>query len=287
MFKSLPILSKESLKEITSYIDNFAWQLRYDANDTKEQFEAAEKLEVVKYFLAYLGDKILGYWSASYFLNEDQKSAYADFATRFKSESHTVYGKLRPLLSQGLEALSSIEYDELNRHRLPRRKRDIEDRIDEFFDTVDEHFDEILSESNTLNDDKEDGNKPSESTIRKLIESIIHIQRYMLTQGEQHNNLIQAFQFTKMLDMFKNPLLFGWEKYGYGWHSDFWKEGDSMFEYDMFLFNAEEQLVHCLEMLNSDSPFRYFEKEGQMTRILSEVLSDILSKLKSGEFQIS
>lgn len=287
MFKSLPTFSKESLKEMTSYIDNFAWQLRYDANDTEEQFEAAKKLEVVKYFLAYLGDKILGYWSASYFLNDDQKSAYADFVTKFKTEPYTVYGNLIPFFFQGLEALSSIEYDELNQHCLPKRKSDIEDRIGKFFDTIDEHFDEILKESNTLNDDKKDGNKPSESTIRKLIESIIHIQRYMLTQGEQHNNLIQAFQFTKMLDMFKNPLLFGWEKYGYGWHSDFWKEGDSMFEYDMFLFNAEEQLVQCLGILNSDSPFRYFEKEGQMTRILSEVLSDILSKLKSGEFQIS
>lgn len=33
----------------------------------------------------------------------------------------------------------------------------------------------------------------------------------MLENGEIHNQQIKAFQFNKMLDMFKNPLLFAWE----------------------------------------------------------------------------
>ncbi len=108
----------------------------------------------------------------------------------------------------------------------------------------------------------------------------------MLENGEIHNQQIKAFQFNKMLDMFKNPLLFAWEQFKYGWHSDFWKEGDSMIEYDMFLFNSQEHLDKCLLILDMQSPFTNFERNGQITCDLKEILSDISKRISSVEFKV-
>ena len=44
----------------------------------------------------------------------------------------------------------------------------------------------------------------------------------------------------RLYEQLKLPLFFAWQKYKYGWHSDFWKEGDSTFEYMFFELKAEE-----------------------------------------------
>ena len=53
-----------------------------------------------------------------------------------------------------------------------------------------------------------------------------------------------------------------------------------------FLFNAQEHLDKCLYLLNSDSPFKHFERNNQITSDLINVISDISKRLSSGQFKI-
>lgn len=286
MLEQIPIFSKESIKKMADYVCHHSWVLRYDANDTEEQLEAAEMLDLTKHTLALFADHFFGYYPASYFLNKEQKPAYADFLDDLKTDPEYVLNAAHSLLFMGLEALSTVQYDELNQHRNPRRNDDIENQIHQFYLAIDENIDEVIDRL-MQEPQNVDETKPTESQIENLIKSISHIQKYMLEQGEARNNLMQAFEYTKMLELFKNPLLFAWEKFHYGWHSDFWKEGDSMLEYDMFLFNAEKHLAQCLELLNDESPFRHFERNGMITEGLKKVLTDVRNRLKTGEFKIT
>ena len=86
-----------------------------------------------------------------------------------------------------------------------------------------------------------------------------------------------------MLEIYKLPLLGAWQLYQYGWHSDFWKEGDSMFEYMTFQMRAAEILPQLIQSLEEESPFTNFERNSIITNGLLHVYRHLqkqdLSKL--------
>lgn len=285
MLDNNPIFSQENIKRLGGYISDKAYVLANDANDTKDQQEAAEKLSLVKFLMAHMADHFFGYFPASYFLSDDQRMAFADFIDDLKQDPMQVLEILIGFVDDAFNEIDYIEYPEDELYRKPRRDKTIEEDVINFLVEIHKNFGEFHDRLLAA-PQNQDESKPTEARLKALINTISKIQEYMLSQGEAHNQLMQAFQFTKMLDLFKNPLLFAWEQFKYGWHSDFWKEGDSMLEYDMFLFNAQEHLDKCLYLLNSDSPFKHFERNNQITYDLINVISDISKRLSSGQFKI-
>ncbi|MDE6538359.1 MAG: hypothetical protein K2M13_10070 [Muribaculaceae bacterium] len=285
MIDNNPIFSQENIKRLASYISDKAYTLRYDSNDTEEQYDAAEKLSLINYLMAHLADHFFGYFPASYFINDEQRNAFKDFIDDLKQDPMQILEMLIGFVDDAFDELDCIEYPEDEIYRKPKRDAAIEEDVVNFLVEIHKNFGEFHDRlfAPAQNQDK---TKPTETRVRVLLNTISKIQDYMLTQGESHNQLDQAFQYSKMLEMFKLPLLFGWEQYKYGWHSDFWKEGDSMLEYDMFLFNANDHLQNCIATLTTDSPFKYFERNGQITNDLIEILTDISNRLSSGEFKI-
>lgn len=264
MIDNNPIFSKENIKRLAGYISDKAYTLRCDANDTEEQYEAAEKLSLIKYLLAHIADHFFGYFPASYFLNGEQRIAYNDFVDDLKQDPMQILEILIGFTDDTFDEIDYIEYPEDEQYRRPKRDKEIEEEVLDVLVELHKNFAEFRERllAPAQNQDK---TKPNETQLRTLINTVSKIQDYMLTQGEAHDQLVQAFQFAKMLEAFKLPLLFAWEQHKYGWHSDFWKEGDSIFEYDMFLFNADEHIKNCISILSSDSPFTHFERNGELT----------------------
>ena len=285
MIDNNPIFSKENIKRLAGYISDKAYTLRYDSNDTEEQYEAAEKLSLVKYLMAHIADHFFGYFPVSYFLNDEQRNAFNDFIDDLKQDPMQVLEILIGFVDDAFDEVDYIEYPEDEAYRKPKRDAATEDEVVNFLVEIHNNFGEFHDRLFAPSQNQ-DETKPTETRIKVLINTISKIQDYMLSQGEAHNQLVQAFQYSKMLEMFKLPLLFAWEQFKYGWHSDFWKEGDSMLEYDMFLFNAYDHLQNCIDTLTSDSPFKHFERNGQITNDLIEILTDISHRLSSGEFKI-
>lgn len=286
MLDNNPTFSKENIKKLASYADRIAYTLQYDANDTEEQHDAAEKILLIKYLLAHIGDHFFGYFPASYFLNNEQKQPYKDFIDDLKQDPITIIEILVGFVDSAFNEVEYIEYSSDEQYRRPKREKDVENAINDFLEEV-YHNKEEFTQRLYAAPQNQDESKPSEERLSGLINAIGHIQEYMLKQGDAHNQVVQAFQFSKMLEMFKLPLLFAWEQYKYGWHTDFMKEGDSLLEYDMFIFNATEHIKNCISILESESPFRHFERNGQITADLKTILSEVSRRLKSGEMKIS
>ena len=89
-----------------------------------------------------------------------------------------------------------------------------------------------------------------------------------------------------MLEAFKNVLFFAWEKYKYGWHSDFWEEGDSMIDYMMFEVNAENIISDLIIVLKTKSPFELLEKDGAITNGLLSVYQSLQVDLQQGKIKV-
>lgn len=128
--------------------------------------------------------------------------------------------------------------------------------------------------------------KPTSDDITSLIDIISHIQEKFSEIGEKTGDTIIAFQNNKMLETFKNVLFFAWEKYKYGWHSDFWEEGDSMIDYMMFEVNAENIISDLISVLKTKSPFELLERNGAITNGLLSVYQSLQTDIKQGEIKV-
>lgn len=122
--------------------------------------------------------------------------------------------------------------------------------------------------------------KPTATEIKELVSSISHIQNVFLTIGEKTGDTMLAFQNNHMLEMFKNVLFLAWEKYDYGWHSDFWSEGDSMADYLMFEIQAKDIIKELIKVLEWQSPFNSLETDGAITKGLLPIYNALLTKLE-------
>jgi len=76
--------------------------------------------------------------------------------------------------------------------------------------------------------------KPTKEELYEIIVKLSISQKFFAKMSEQVDDPDLGFKVCQMLEEYKSPLLYAWQKYGYGWHSDFWKEGDSMIFYDRF-----------------------------------------------------
>lgn len=121
--------------------------------------------------------------------------------------------------------------------------------------------------------------------IKQLIEVITKIQNQFSEIGHRTGDVMIAIKNNQILEMYKNVLYFAWEKYKYGWHSDFWEEGHSMFDYMMFEMKARDVISELNEVLKESSPFRMIEKNGAISKALMSICEDLVKKLDSGEIK--
>ena len=126
-----------------------------------------------------------------------------------------------------------------------------------------------------------DNSKPSEREIINLIEAITKIQKMNSDYADQSDDpgiTIKIFQFNQFLEMYKNPLLMAWQIYKYGWHSDFWEEGHSMFDYMLFESQAREITGELIKTLEEGAPFAKFDRCSIITNGLLHVYRHMLTQ---------
>lgn len=274
------LFTKESLKEAISTIGKASYTLIYDGNDTQEQITAGKELLQAKWILATISDHIFDYYPLSYFMNKDDKENYPEFWDWFMQHPKKGINNAIRFVEDNFCVLETVTRDEYNQHRLPKRNVEREEHAREVLQEISLNLHEILGLLKGPKNNTDPG-KPSEREIKNLIETINKVQKQYSDLADQRGDnefSLQVFQFSKTLDMFKNPLLLAWEVYRYGWHSDFWEEGDSMFEYILFSSQAKEMITELIKLLEEQSPFEAMERNSMITNGLLHVYRHLLTQ---------
>lgn len=274
------LFTKESLKEAISTIGDASFTLIYDANELESQLSAGRELQQAEWILATIADHVYDYYPVSYFMNEDGKKEYPEFREWFLSHIEVGVKNAIRFVSNNFSVLETVTRDEYNQHRIPRRDLEKENHVKAVLEEVARNIDYFTAKL-TGQKKTTDPGKPSEAEIKNLIKAISDIQQKYSDFADQRADndfTLQVFQFNKMLDMYKNPLLMAWQVYNYGWHSDFWEEGDSMFDYMMFSVNAEEIIKELIKTLENQSPFAQMERFSAITNGLLHVYRHVLTQ---------
>lgn len=280
MVHNNPLFTKESLKEAASHIGSASFTLIYDGNDTFEQEKAGKELWQAEWILATIIDHIFDYYQSSYFMNEDSKKEYPEYLEWFLNHPEVGVRNAIRFVENNFAVLETVTRDELNQHRIPHRDFEKEEHVKKILLEIQNNLDEIVR---LLYGPKKvsDPEKPTANEISMLIRTIKHIQEnYSRMADERMDNdfSLQAFQTNKFFEMYKLPLLKAWEVYHYGSHSDFWKEGDSMFDYMMFEMKAEEMIKALLDTLMHESPFAAIERNSTITNGLIKIYRHLLKQ---------
>ena len=275
-----PLFSKESLKDATSHIGNAVFTLIYDGNDAFSQEKAGKELRQAKWILATIIDHIFDYYPYSYFMNDDDRKEYPDFLEWFLNHPEVGVRNAIRFVENNFAELETVTRDELNQHRIPRRNLNKEEHVKKVLVEIQNNLDEIIL---LLYGPKKitDPGRPTANEISKLIRTIKTIQdNYSKLADDRHDNefTLQVFQTNKFFEMYKLPLFKAWEVYHYGSHSDFWKEGDSMFDYMMFEIKAKEMINDLIESLSHKSPFSAIERNSSITNGLLKVYRHLLTQ---------
>lgn len=274
------LFSKESLKEAMRYIVETTFVLIYDGNDLFSQKKAGKELRQVGWIIATIIDHVFDYYPYSYFMNDDDKKEYPQFLEWFLDHPRVGVRNAIKFTENNFAALETVVRDERNQHRIPRCDIKKEQHIRRVLIEIQNNLDEIMI---LLNSPKKvvDPAKPTANEISTLIRTIQNIQdNYSKMADKKGNNelSIQVFETNKLLEMYKLPLLKAWEVYHYGWHSDFWKEGDSMFEYMIFEIKAKEMTKELVKILNQQSPFSVIERNSAITNGLLKIYRHLLTQ---------
>ena len=178
----------------------------------------------------------------------------------------------KPVVCQLFGSYSTIEY--------VRFAMTNPDRIVEFYGNMADAV--IHTSSNSYSDNS----KPSKSQIKSLIDAISNLQTEFSKFGEQTGNAVKAFQLNQTLQLYKIPLCFAWQGYKYGWHTDFSKEGDSLFAFMMFETDIKKNTQDLIAQLKTQSIFDQIEDDSPLTRSLISIYKTFLSDLDSGTIKL-
>ena len=116
---------------------------------------------------------------------------------------------------------------------------------------------------------------PSKDMILKLVKEINHVKEQVWNISRRTGNR-ELLTIAHTMEVYLNPLYYAWQKLGYGWHSDFWEEGDSMFEYMMYEVKVKEVTTDLLKLLKQSSPFAIIDRMDKITPDLIIVCNYIL-----------
>ena len=279
MIQDNPFFTKESLDRATRTLSHAISDLLEgsdDGSNVKNQEKAGLELRQAEWVLATIIDHVFDYHPYTWFLAEDEESDYKSFRAQFLANPKVVLDRSIMYTKNNFEVLETVNRDH---HLIKTIYRKIEDEqyVVTVLNAVRENLDifvALLKEPKLV----ADLGKPTADEIKTLIDAIKKIKDLAWEQSSGGQDVKQAFQFSQMLELFLNPLYMSWQVYEYGWHSDFWKEGESMFSYEMFEFHAEEIINELINVLESQSPFAQLENNGAITKGLLKVYRHVLTQ---------
>lgn len=117
--------------------------------------------------------------------------------------------------------------------------------------------------------------KPSANTIKNLVRELKKIEdSYYKALADSHD--FRFLHEIEIIEGFLNPLYCAWEYFGFGNHTDFWKEGDSTASYTVFEVNCTERIRNAIAYLREG---RIFDElvDTYCTDWLINVYSELLS----------
>ena len=117
---------------------------------------------------------------------------------------------------------------------------------------------------------------PEATRISQIVEVVDKVQSQYWEAGAKSGNLDMQMQYHNLFNIIKNALYYCWEKLGCGHHSDFWKEGDSMFDYMMFELGPEERINAIINLLEESSPFAPIERNSAITNALLSIFRRVV-----------
>ena len=123
---------------------------------------------------------------------------------------------------------------------------------DPFFDEKEIALDEAEGFILLLENDDRRAEEISAENLRCLLRRIHVAGKILWKAAKESKNVFSLFQLEEITN---NALYYCWEKLGYGHHSDFWKEGDSMMTYWSIEQDPKEHLNGVLSFYRQGSPF--------------------------------
>lgn len=277
--KNNPLFSKESLESAASFAGETKFRLLYRSNKLPEQIQAGEDLRLATFVLATIIDHIFDYRPYSWFMNdEESNSIYPKYLNWFKSHLDTAIDNAVHYVNNDFAVLDTITQDEGTVFVVPQREYAKEEHVKAVFAEINKNREEI---KRLLNAPKKntDPSKPSRDEVLQLIKSIQQIKTAYWNYYEQMQgriNPLEIMQITSIFETFLNTLYLAWEAYHYGHHSDFWKEGDSTFEYMMFQSQAKDTIEDFAIKLKAHSPFQMVNNGDEITRRLLKVYNHLI-----------
>ncbi len=141
-------------------------------------------------------------------------------------------------------------------------------------------FDDFAGES------ERGAHKPSKELIKNMIEAISHVQDEFDKAAEHFGDPMRGLQIRENLETFKMPLFFAWRGYKYGWHTDWCKEGDSLFPFMMFEADLKKNTKELLNLLKTQSPFAQIERNSMITDSLISIYTAFINDLDNGTIKL-
>ena len=280
MVHNNPLFTKDSLKAALSYIGNASFTLIYDGNDIHEQKKAGKELWQAEWIIATVMDHIFDYYPASYFMNDDSRREYPKYLEWFLNHPEVGVCNAIKFVENNFSILNTVTRDEFNQNCIPQRDLTEEDHVKSVLYEIHNNLNEIV---HLLYEPKKfsDPSKPTADEISMLIRTIKNIQMSyskMADNKQDGDYSLQVLKIIQIMEMFKLPLLKAWEVYHYGSHSDFWEEGDSMFDYMMFEMKAKEMIGDLIKVLIQESPFVQIERNSAITNGLLKIYRHLINQ---------
>lgn len=281
MIENNPLYSKENLKKMEKILSDASRTLVYRGNGLKEQVDAGKTLWHSCFIIVAIMDHIFDYFPCTYFLNDEQKKIYPSFFNQLKQNTKQVLNDAIESIVPGFQMLDTIEVDRVNIFFKPERKPQEEEAVLELMNSINENINEI---ERLLNGPKKvsDPNKPTAEEIKGLITKLSEADDFFWQMCTNSGDSDMAFQTHQYIDMFKFPLLFAWQGYKYGWHTDFCEEGDSMIPFHMFQMDIKGKTQQMIDSLKTDSLFNYVSQYSSIPSELIRVYTHFLDSIDNG-----
>ena len=282
MIQTNPLYSKESLKKATSRLSWDSRILIYDGSDDGSnhdiQQKAGKELRQCLWIIAVIMDHIFDYYPFSYFVAKEEQQDASEYCQWFKTHPSVAVRNAIHYANNNFTVLQTVTRNNLNQHRVPRRNLDEEEHVITVLCSIDENLDEITE---LLKAPRKvlDLSKPSADEIKMLITSIKKISKLCWDNAKRLGKTgEETWRLSMMYELFLNPLYLAWQVYNYGWHSDFWEEGDSMWEFMSYEVDVETTTNEFISLLETNSPFVLFEHNCEITDGLLKVYRHLLTQ---------
>lgn len=275
MIHNNTLFSKEILESATDFIGSFSGFLVYNCENPL-QIKAGKELWEAKWILATIIDHIFDYRPRLYFENKDSKLEYPEYWKRFLEDPKCGVKNAINYVENNFALAESTAQGESYKQNGLERNFKMEILVKKIFNEVLDNIDEIII---LLNSKKKitDPYKPTPEFIEQLINIIKTQQKktHKTADGESPIKLQQLMYY--LFEQYKNPLLLAWQVYDYGWHSDFWEEGDSMLIYHRFLLNPREEIISLINSFNINTVFDITKVDSGIKYNLLQVYKHLLS----------